>query len=69
MVLLVPFLYIIEDFYCLFDCCRVNEHLLETAFQGAVLLDMLTVLIKGCGANALNLTPCQCRLEHVGSIK
>jgi len=69
VVLFVAFLNVIEDFYCLFDCCGVNEHLLETAFQCAILLDMLAVLVKGCSANALNLTSCQCRLEHVCGIK
>src|SRR5512133_1572773 len=69
MVILVLVLYVIEDFDGLLDGGRLNENLLEPAFEGPVLLDMLTVFVQGGCADALNLTPGQGRLEHIGSIK
>src|SRR5690554_5729670 len=41
---------------------------LESAFQGRILLHMLSVLIKGGGPYSLYFVPGQCRLQYVGCI-
>ena len=69
MVILVTLLDIIEDVNGLLYGGGVNQHLLESAFQCAVLFNMLTVLIECCCADALDLSAGQGRLEHVGGIK
>ena len=47
---------------------RIDDDLLEAAFQGAVLLDVLAVLVERGGADALDLAAGQGRLEHVGGV-
>ena len=47
---------------------RIDDDLLETAFQGAVLLDVLAILVERGGADALDLAAGQGRLEDVGSV-
>ena len=46
----------------------VYHHLLETPFQRLVLFEILLVFVEGRRADGAELTPCQGRLENVGSI-
>ena len=47
---------------------RVDDDLLEAAFEGAVLLDVLAVLVERGGADALDFAAGQGGLEHVGGV-
>src|SRR5262249_18356607 len=47
---------------------RVDDDLLEAPLQGAVLLDVLAVLVQGGGADALDLAAGQSGLEDVGGV-
>src|SRR6185312_9816951 len=47
---------------------RVDNDLLEAAFEGAVLLDVLAVLVERGGADALDLAAREGRLEDVGGV-
>ena len=47
---------------------RIDDDLLETALQGAVLLDVLAILVERGGADALDLAAGQGRLEDVGGV-
>jgi hypothetical protein len=51
-----------------FHAGLVHQHLLEAAFQGGVLFDVLAVLVQGGGADAVQLAPGQGGLEHVAGI-
>ncbi|MNG97126.1 hypothetical protein D3C79_562240 [compost metagenome] len=46
----------------------LDQHLLEAALQGRVLLDELAVLVQRGGANAVQLATGQGRLEHVAGV-
>ena len=69
VVLLVFRLDVVEDFHGLFRRGGIDEDLLETTFQSAVLFDVLPVFVEGGGADALQLASGQGRLEHVGGVK
>ena len=45
-----------------------DEHGLEAALEGRVFLDVLAVLGQRRGADAVQLTACQRRLEQVGRV-
>ena len=47
---------------------RPHDDRLEAPLQGAVLLDVLAVLVEGGGADGLDLTARQRRLQHVGGV-
>src|SRR5262249_5043829 len=47
---------------------RVDDDLLEAALQGAIFLDVLTVLVEGGGTDALDLAAGQRGLEHVAGV-
>ena len=47
---------------------RIDHHHLEPAFQGAVLLDVLAVLVEGRRTDTLQFATAQSRLQHVRSI-
>ena len=47
---------------------RIDDDLLETAFEGAVLLDVLAVLVERGGADALDFAAGQGGLQHVGGV-
>ena len=68
MVLLVPALDPQKYLGGLF--CSGLGHLdgLEAALQGRVSLHVLTVIVKGGGADTLKLTPCQGGLEDIGGV-
>ena len=57
-----------EDLQRLGAAGRLDDHGLEPAIQGAVLLDVLAVLVEGGGADALHLAAGERRLEHVGGV-
>ncbi len=46
----------------------VHQNLLEAALQRGILLDVLTVLVEGGGADTVQLTPGKSGLEHVAGI-
>ncbi len=46
----------------------VNQHLLKTAFQGGVLLDILPVFIERSRTDTVQLAPGEGRLEHIAGI-
>src|SRR5579864_4294089 len=55
MVLLVLRFDIIEDRDRLIDGRGIDDNLLEAAIERAILFDVLTVFIKRCGTDALNV--------------
>ena len=57
-----------EDLQRLGLARRLDDDRLEPALQGAVLLDVLAVLVEGGGADALDLAAGQGRLEDVGGV-
>ena len=57
-----------EDLQRLGLAGRLDDDRLEPAIQGAVLLDVLAVLVEGGGADALDLAAGQGRLEDVGGV-
>ena len=61
--------YVVEDLERL--CCRrrLYDHLLKTAFERGVALDVLAELVEGGGADGLQLSACESRLEYVGRVK
>ena len=46
----------------------VHQHLLETSLERRVLLDVLAVLVQGRGADAVQFTAGQRRLEHIAGV-
>ena len=69
MVLLVALAQALEDRDRFLGAGRINRDGLETAFQGAILLNVLAVFVKGGGADALQLAAGQGRLEDVGGVQ
>src|SRR5262249_12224557 len=57
-----------QDLHGLLLRRRVAADLLEASFQGAVLVDVLAVLVQGGGADALDLASGQGGLEDVGGV-
>ena len=68
MVSLILFLDIVEYLESLFFGCGFYHYFLESALKGAVLLDVLTVFIKGGGSDALDFSAGEGRLEHIGCV-
>ena len=68
MVLGVAGAQALQDCQSLLGVRRLDGDRLETPLQGRVLLDVLAVLIKGRGADALDLSARQRRFEHVGGV-
>ena len=67
-MLLVALAQATQNFDGVFDGRLTDVDRLETAFQGGISFDVLPVFIQRCGADALQLTACQGRLEDVGGI-
>ena len=67
-MLFVSFLDVMQDINRLLNRCRLHDDLLETALQGSVLLNGVTVFIQCGGTDALYCTSCQGRLEDIGGI-
>src|ERR1700716_1857971 len=67
-MLLVKALYPVEDRDGLDERGLVDEHRLEAALQRGILLDVLAVLVECGGADALDLTASQGRLENVRGV-
>src|SRR5690606_35411760 len=55
----------LEDLDCLFDGRLFNNDWLEAAFERCILLDMLAVFVERGGADALEFTTGERRLENV----
>ncbi len=51
-----------------FDRRLVDQHLLETAFEGGILFDVLAVFVQGGGANAVQIAARQRRFQHVAGV-
>ncbi len=59
---------IFQNLQCLFCCCRVDNHFLETTFQSTVFLDVFTIFIQRRSTDTLYFTTCQRRFQHIGSV-
>ena len=57
-----------QDFDGVIDGGLTDVDGLETPFQRSIPLDVLAVLIQGCGTDALQLAPGESRLENVGRV-
>ena len=68
VMVLVALLEVLEYLHRLIGGGRLYEHFLETAFEGAILLDALLIFVDGGGADALHLSSGEGGLEHVGGI-
>ena len=68
VVHLVALLQAPEDRDRVVDAGLADEHLLEPALEGGVLLDVLAVLIEGGGADQPQLPAGEQRLEHVAGV-
>ena len=68
VVLFVPIAQAVEDLDRVLGVRRLDEHFLEPASQGRVLLDVLAVLVERRGADALDFAAGQGRLEHVRGV-
>ncbi len=69
VVLLVALLDVVQDLDRFFDRGRLDHHLLEAAFQCAILFYVLSVFVQGRGANALDLSAGKRWLEHIARIE
>jgi len=65
---LVPVAEALEDVEGLLAGGRVHHDGLEAPLEGAVLLDVLSVLVECGGADALDLSAAECGLEDVGGV-
>ena len=57
-----------QNSYGVFDTRLLDEHLLETAFESRILLDVLSVLIQSSRADAVQLATSQGWLQHVARV-
>ncbi len=65
---LIAFFEATQDGDGVFHRGLIHLHLLETAFQGRVLFDVLAVFIQRRRTHAVQLAASQCRLEHIAGI-
>ena len=65
---LVALLQTAQDADRVLDARLVDQHRLEAAFEGGVLLDVLAVLVERRGADHVQLAARQHRLEHVAGV-
>ena len=68
MVDLITLLQPSQDRDRVFHGRLIHHYRLETPCQSGILLDVLAVLIQGRRTDAVQLAPCQHRLEHVAGI-
>ena len=68
MVLFVPIAQAAEDLDRVRGRRRLDQHFLEPAGEGRVLLDVLAVLVERRGADALDFAAGQGRLQHVRGV-
>ena len=68
MVMLVAVLDVTQYLECLIESGGLHLNLLETTLQGSVLLYRVTILVEGCGSDALYCSTGQCRLHDICSI-
>src|SRR4051812_1312760 len=69
MMRLVLVLNVVEDRDRLLDGRWINEDLLETSIECAILLDVLTVFVERRRANALDVSTSKRWLEHVRCVE
>src|SRR5437764_5776119 len=69
MELLVPILDTEQDLGRVCFIRRRNLHCLETTLQGAVFLDRLAIFARRGGADALDFSTRECRLQNVGRVE
>ena len=67
-MILIAVLDVLQDLQRLLIRGRLHQHLLESALQGTVLLDGVTILVERSGTDTLDRTPCQRRFHDVRSI-
>src|SRR5699024_11099632 len=65
---LIAFLEATQDTHGILHARFTDVDLLETTFQGGVLLDVLAVLVEGGGTDQAQLTAVEQRLDHVAGI-
>mmetsp|Transcript_72872 Transcript_72872/g.122731 ORF Transcript_72872/g.122731 Transcript_72872/m.122731 type:complete len:270 (-) Transcript_72872:1303-2112(-) len=68
MVLLISAFEPMQDINTLFNSWLWHHHRLKPPLQGCILLNILTVFLKGCGPNQLQLASSHCRLQQIGCI-
>ena len=68
VVLLVALAQAPQDFDGVNDGGLTDVDGLEAPFQRSITLDVLAILIQGCGTDALQLAPGESRLENVGRV-
>ena len=69
VVVLILLLDVLQDGEGLLGGGGLHQYLLEAAFEGAVLFDVLAVLVEGGGSDALDFAAGKSRFEHVGGIE
>src|SRR5687767_9690950 len=69
MMLFVFLLDVIEDLNRLFRSSSIYHYNLESSCQSAVFFNILTVFIECSSTYTLDISPCEGRLKHVGSIQ
>ena len=69
MMLFIIDLEFLEDGDCMRNVCVFDHDLLESSVKGSVLFNDLPELVKSRGSDALDVSACQSRLEHVCCIK
>jgi len=69
MVHLVALFQAAQNADSLFYGRRIDHDRLEAPLEGRVRLDVLAVLVQGCGANRVQFAARQERLQHVGGIQ
>ena len=57
-----------QNFQGVLDIGLVDRHRLEAALQCGVLFNVLAILVKGGGADHLNLAPAESGLEDIGGV-
>ena len=68
MVILIAILDVLQDLQRLLIRGGFHQHLLESALQGTVFLDRVTILVEGGSTDTLDCSPCQRRLHDVRGI-
>ena len=67
MMILIVLTQSLENFNRIGNTWLINLDRLETSFQSSIFFNVLTIFIRSCSPNGLQLTTRKHRLEHVGS--
>ena len=68
VMLFVPFLDVVEYLDCLAERCRLDQHFLETPFEGPILFNAVSILVKRSRSYTLYGAAGQRRLHNVGRV-